>query len=77
MKKLYALVSNCGDGSYAINFTMNEKWVKTQEDLPEEEVDYEYGIGRDGDGFSYSTLTVPDECTLESLGIHYDCGVGE
>ena len=27
----------------------------------------------DGDGFHYDVLTVPDECTMESLGIRWDC----
>lgn len=36
------------------------------------ELDY-YDIGCDGDGFHYDVLMVPDECTLESLGIRSDC----
>lgn len=71
---LYVLVSNGGDGSYGINFTMNQEWIdKQQENYDNGDVDYEYGIGIDGDGFSYSTIKVPKGSTLKSLGISYDC----
>lgn len=30
-------------------------------------------VSNGGDGFHYDVLTVPDECTLASLGIHFDC----
>lgn len=78
MKKLYVLVSNNGDGSYSANFTMNKKWIdKQQVRYNAGESDYEYDVGVDGDGFHYTTLTLPDECTLESLGIRYDCAEEE
>jgi hypothetical protein len=73
MKKLFILVSDAGDGSYSPRFTFNEKWIKGQEKK------YDNGeitwpdLGCDGDGFHYTVLTVPDDCTLESLGIRYDC----
>lgn len=71
---LYVLVSDGGDGSYNINFTMNQEWIdKQQEAYDEGDVDYEYGIGIDGDGFSYRTINVPKGSTLKSLGITYDC----
>jgi hypothetical protein len=34
--------------------------------------DGEGSLGCDGDGFHYDILMVPDECTLESLGISSD-----
>lgn len=71
---LYVLVSDSGDGSYGINFTMDQEWIdKQQEAYDNGDVDYEYGIGIDGDGFSYSTINVPKGSTLKSLGIAYDC----
>jgi hypothetical protein len=75
---LYALVSDCGDGSYAINFTMNSDWIDAQQEAYDNgDVDYEYGIGIDGDGFSYSTIMVPKGSTLKSLGITYDCAIDD
>jgi hypothetical protein len=72
-KKLFILVSYGGDGSYNPQFTFNEEWIKKQEELYDEG-NLEYpALGVDGDGFHYSVLTVPDECTLQSLGISYDC----
>lgn len=73
MKKLYILVADGGDGSYHPQFTMNEEWIKQQQDRYDEEGYDEYAIGVDGDGFHYYTLMVPDDATLESLGIRYDC----
>ena len=75
MKKLFVLTSDSGDGSYSTQYTMSEEWIAKQH---EREVadDFEYDgsdIGVDGDGFHYDTLTVPDECTLASLGIRSDC----
>jgi hypothetical protein len=68
-KKLFVLVNDCGDGSYHPQYTMNEEWILRIEG----NLDRYYGVGCDGDGFHYSVLTVPDECTLESLGIKFDC----
>jgi hypothetical protein len=76
MKKLFVLVGNGGDGSYHVNYTMNEVWIAKQQhmyDTDDEACDYEYGLGVDGDGFHYDVLTVPDGCSLESLGISFDC----
>jgi len=75
MKKLFVFVGDAGDGSYYTAYTMNEAWVAEQTRKYEnDEFDYEYGppLGCDGDGFHYDELTVPDECTLESLGVS-DC----
>ena len=72
-KKLFVLISDGGDGSYNPRFTFNEEWIKKQEVLHQDgKLDYD-SLGCDGDGFHYTTLTVPDECTLQSLGISYDC----
>lgn len=77
MKKLFVFVSDGGDGSYNTQYTFNEAWVNKTQDAHDND-EYEYpNLGVDGDGFHYDTLTVPDECTLESLGIHYDCVVAE
>ena len=66
-KTLYVLISDGGDGSYYPHYTFNGEWIEKME------ASAEYGdIGVDGDGFHYDALTVPDECTLESLGIRYD-----
>jgi hypothetical protein len=73
-KTLYVLVSNGGDGSYYPRYTFNAEWINEQESR--NDLDYEYGIGVDGDGFHYDTLTVPDECTLDSLGVS-DCAVND
>lgn len=65
-KKLFILVSDHGDGSYSPVFTFNEAWIKEQEESGEYDSD---APGWDGDGFHYTILMVPDECTYESLGI--------
>lgn len=75
MKKLFVLVSDGGDGSYNTQYTMNETWIAKQQEKYDNDGYEDYAIGVDGDGFHYKTLTVPDECTLESLGIHFDCAV--
>ncbi len=72
-KTLFVFVEDGCDGSYSPRFTFNAEWVaKQQERYDNGELDYE-DMGIDGDGFHYTTLTVPAECTLESLGISFDC----
>lgn len=74
MKKLFVLIRDNGDGSFSAQYTMNEKWIARQEvRYTNNELDYEWDIGIDGDGFHYDVLTLSDDCTLESLGIHFDC----
>jgi len=74
MKELFVLVSDSGDGSYSTCYTFNKDWITNMEKL-QEHGDLEYDdIGCDGDGFHYNVLIVPDECTLETLGIQHDCG---
>lgn len=72
-KKLFLLVSDNGDGSYSIGKTLNADWIgRQQERYGNSEL--EHGdLGVDGDGFHYSTVNVPDDATLESLGILWDC----
>jgi len=73
-KKLFLLVNDCGDGSYSIKYTFNEAWIERQQErYDNNELDCQYDAGVDGDGFNYKILTVPDECTLESLDIYSDC----
>jgi hypothetical protein len=68
-KPLYLLVSDCGDGSYFVQFSMSTEWIKKQQELYDnDELDYD-SAGVDGDGFSYNVLQVPVDCTSESLGI--------
>lgn len=75
MKKLFILTSDGGDGSRGVHFTMNEDFIAKLEAKDNAgELDYD-SLGVDGDGFGYEVLTVPDECTLESLGGHYDAAV--
>jgi len=75
MKTLYVLVSDGGDGSYYPHYTFNEAWIKAREALADaDKLDYQ-SMGCDGDGFHVDTLTLPDECTYESLGIS-DCSDG-
>lgn len=72
-KKLFVLVSDGGDGSYTPCFTFNEEWIAHQQEAADAgELEYP-ALGCDGDGFHYTVLTVPDDTTLESLGVHYDC----
>lgn len=71
-KNLYVFINDGGDGSYSAQYTFNDEWVAAmQEKYDNGELDYD-AVGCDGDGFHYDVLTVPAECTLKSLGIHYD-----
>lgn len=71
-KKLFVLISDGGDGSYSNHYTFNEPFVTALEARE----DAESGdLGMDGDGFHFDTLTVPDTCTLETLGITSDAAV--
>jgi hypothetical protein len=75
MKKLFVLVSDGGDGSYNPVFTFNEEWVNAQHDRYDNDGWDEGFLG--ADGFHYTILTVPDDTTLESLGIRHDCADSE
>lgn len=73
MKTLYLLTSDGGDGSRSIHYTFDGAFVQRLDDNSDQ-ADYD-ALGMDGDGFGYDTLTVPDECTYESLGIS-NCAEG-
>lgn len=69
-KKLFIIISDGGDGSYYPKFTMDEKLIgRLEQAYKNGSMHYGNGMGCDGDGFHYEILTVPDECTYESLGI--------
>lgn len=69
MKKLYILVSNNGDGSSSVRATFDEKLIEEMENkYDSEELDFERWT--DGDGFHYSTWSVPDECSPKSMGFY-------
>lgn len=72
-KPLYILIQDGQDGSYYPKYTFNTELVtKLRQAFDNEQMDWENGIAIDGDGFHYETLTVPVECTAESLGIQGD-----
>ena len=69
MKPLYILISDSGDGSYSLCYTMDGEMIsRMQEAHDNYELD-EWVPGVDDDTFNYRTLTIPDECTYQSLGI--------
>jgi hypothetical protein len=68
-KNLYILIQDGGDGSYNPVFTL-DKTVIDQFQQRYDEGELEHGEpGVDGDGFHYTTLTVPADASYESLGI--------
>ncbi len=74
MKILYVICMGCGDGSSTPVYTFNAEWIaKMEKSYDSDDGEFDYERFADGDGFHYDELTVPDECTLESLGIHFDC----
>lgn len=69
-KTLFVLVSDGGDGSYYPHYTFNADLIaKLSEAYDDGRMDYETGIGCDGDGFHYDELTVPADLTYKDLGI--------
>lgn len=69
-KTLYVLIRDGGDGSSYPYYTLDSDLIaKLQEAYDDDRMDYENGIGCDGDGFHYDTIQVPDDATPESLGI--------
>ena len=69
-KPLYVLVSDGGDGSYSVQYTLNPDLIKEMnEAYDDERMTYENGMGCDGDGFHYDTINVPADSTAKSLGI--------
>lgn len=71
MKNLYVISRDCGDGSNSVNYTFDAELISKLEEMANnDELRYDSGL-LDGDGFHYDVLTVPDDCTYESLGISY------
>lgn len=69
MKNVYVVISNGGDGSCYPRFTMNEEFINQLQMLHDTGVlDYENGYA-DGDGFHYETFQVPDDLTLQQMGL--------
>ncbi len=66
-KKLYIFVNDGGDGSFSLRYTFDENLIKLLEERSND-LSYE-DPGVDGDGLNYNILSVPVECTYESLGI--------
>lgn len=71
-KTLYVLVSNGGDGSYYPHYTFDAEFIQKLNDRDLAGLMDCEDLGCDGDGFHYDTILVPDECTLENMGID-DC----
>lgn len=70
--KIYILISDNGDGSSSINYVNDPEIINKLNDLDDRGLlDYDNCAGVDGDGFHYDTITVPDTCTEESLGIKF------
>lgn len=69
MKKLYIIISNGGDGSYSVNATFDEALVNDMSEAYDNG-EFDYERWSDGDGFHYTTWTVPDECTAKSMGFY-------
>lgn len=66
---LYLLTRNNGDGSYSIQYALEDVILLLQELYNKNKMDYENGYGVDGDGFHYDVLTLPDGVTASSIGV--------
>lgn len=69
MKTLYIMVTDGGDGSYSLTYSLEPDAIAAYEKRYENDELESGDTGVDGDGFHYDTLTVPDDATYESLGI--------
>lgn len=68
-KSLYILIRDGGDGSYNPVFTLDKSVIDRLQER-DDAGELEHGEpGVDGDGFHYTTLTVPADASYESLGI--------
>jgi hypothetical protein len=66
-KTLFLLISDGGDGSQSIQFSFDDELVGLMQD----DIDFAV-IGENwmsGDGLQVTKMQVPDECTMESMGI--------
>lgn len=68
-KTLYILISDSGDGSQALRYSFDGELVAHMEDDTDFDVVGENYMS--GDGLQVNTITVPEECTMESLGIRW------
>lgn len=64
-KTLFLVITDSGDGSNSISYTFDAELIS----LMDENLDELGESYQSGDGLQVKTLTVPDECTYESLGI--------
>lgn len=69
-KNLYVFTTDNSDGSIGTSFIMDEEIASFMLDPKNESLMLDLGY-IDGDGICPSILTVPEECTYESLGIHF------
>ena len=68
MKTLYIIIGDAGDGSNFLRYTFSQSALNyLVEKDADGELDERY---QSGDGLQVRSLTVPDECTYETLGIH-------
>lgn len=68
-KTLYIVIRDCGDGSQTLDMTFDKAAIdELYRQQDEDELDESY---HSGDGLQVTELSVPDECTYESLGIYY------
>jgi hypothetical protein len=68
-KTLFILISDSGDGSQALRYTFDRELVERMED----DIDFNV-VGESymsGDGLQVNRIQVPDECTMDSLGIKW------
>lgn len=65
-KNLYIIITDSGDGSNSLSYTLDESLVNEMCDR-EEELDDSY---QSGDGLQIQKILVPDDATYDSLGIN-------
>lgn len=67
--KLYLLICDGSDGSFSIQYCLDESLIDRLSDLDAEgKLDYD-DVGCAGGSFGFRTINVPDGSTAESLGI--------
>lgn len=67
MKTLYLLISDGGDGSQSISFTFDSELVELMQNDTDFSVISESWMS--GDGLQVTRIQVPEEMTMECLGI--------
>lgn len=66
-KKLYIAISDSGDGSQALFYTFDEQLISMMDDPDNYDLIGENWMS--GDGFQYQEVNVPENFTMEDLGI--------